>query len=198
MWSRSKRHGSADLVAGTQSLPRFAQAAVRPICRCRIGLSLDRRWVRLAYAAVGWALRGHALGCRSSATSACCCRRSRSARSSLQAPRSWAGCQRLFWDTFAIGVGLWIIGHLGWAFEDRAPAAQSWLQWHTAVQPVRRHRSADCALCPAASPGSAATRSARRRSSLGQLRPARGLHLLVLRAVAEPACPGATDARPCS
>ena len=47
------------------------------------------------------------------------------------APASWAGCHRLFWDTFAIGVGLWVIGHLGWAFEDLILQRQSWVRWHT-------------------------------------------------------------------
>ena len=43
----------------------------------------------------------------------------------------WRGCHRLFWDTVAIGVGLWIVGHLGWTFEDLFLKRQSWLQWHT-------------------------------------------------------------------
>jgi PAS domain S-box-containing protein len=45
--------------------------------------------------------------------------------------RSWYGTQRLFWDILAIGVGLWMIGHLGWAFEDSVLGARSWVQWHT-------------------------------------------------------------------
>jgi len=45
--------------------------------------------------------------------------------------RSWAGCQRLFWDMFAIGMTFWIIGHLGWAFDEMIRKEQSWLQWHT-------------------------------------------------------------------
>ncbi len=45
--------------------------------------------------------------------------------------RRWAGCQRLFWDTFGIGVGLWVIGHLGSVFEQIVDGRQSWLQWHT-------------------------------------------------------------------
>ncbi len=43
----------------------------------------------------------------------------------------WDGCQRLFWDTIAIGIGLWIIGHFGWAFDEMFLGRQSWLQWHT-------------------------------------------------------------------
>jgi PAS domain S-box-containing protein len=49
----------------------------------------------------------------------------------LRRRRRWFGCQRLFWDTFAIGVALWIIGHVGWAFDDMVLGRRSWLQWHT-------------------------------------------------------------------
>lgn len=49
----------------------------------------------------------------------------------LHRRRVWRGCQRLFWDTVAIGLGLWIVGHLGWTFEDLVLKQQSWLQWHT-------------------------------------------------------------------
>jgi PAS domain S-box-containing protein len=49
----------------------------------------------------------------------------------LRRRRSWAGCQRLFWDAFAIGMALWIVGHIGWAFDDLVLNAPSWLQWHT-------------------------------------------------------------------
>lgn len=43
----------------------------------------------------------------------------------------WRGCQRLFWDTVGLGVGLWITGHLGWAFEELAFGHGGWLRWHT-------------------------------------------------------------------
>ncbi len=39
--------------------------------------------------------------------------------------REWAGCQRLFWDVIAVAMTLWIIGHVGWVYD------QSWLKWHT-------------------------------------------------------------------
>ena len=45
--------------------------------------------------------------------------------------RRWAGCQRLFWDTFGIGLACWVIGHLGWAFEKNVLQRDSWVQWHT-------------------------------------------------------------------
>jgi PAS domain S-box-containing protein len=85
----------------------------------------------LAYAAAGWLLRGHPLalsifgniGLIVLPLTICVIIARRRAR--------WAGCHRLFWDTFAIGVGLWVIGHLGWAFEDLVLQRPSWVQWHT-------------------------------------------------------------------
>ena len=43
----------------------------------------------------------------------------------------WQGCQRLFWDAVAVGVGLWVTGHLGWAFEELVLGNAGWLRWHT-------------------------------------------------------------------
>jgi PAS domain S-box-containing protein len=85
----------------------------------------------LAYAAIGWLLRDRALalsifglvGLLLPPIGVCLV--------ILRRRAQWAGCHRLFWDTFAIGVGLWIIGHLGWAFEDLLLKRQSWVQWHT-------------------------------------------------------------------
>jgi PAS domain S-box-containing protein len=45
--------------------------------------------------------------------------------------RQWAGCQRLFWDVVAIGMVLWIVGHIGWAYYQLRFQQQTWLQWHT-------------------------------------------------------------------
>jgi two-component system NtrC family sensor kinase len=45
--------------------------------------------------------------------------------------RHWQGCQRLFWDTVGVGIGLWIIGHLGWAYEEIVYGSAGWLGWHT-------------------------------------------------------------------
>jgi PAS domain S-box-containing protein len=85
----------------------------------------------LAYAAVGWLLRDHALarsifgnlGLLLPPIAVCAVILRRRSR--------WAGCHRLFWDTVAIGVALWVIGHLGWAFEDLVLQRQSWVRWHT-------------------------------------------------------------------
>ena len=43
----------------------------------------------------------------------------------------WTGCQRLFWDTFAIGLSLWVIGHFGWAYDTYVRDRYAWVQWHT-------------------------------------------------------------------
>jgi PAS domain S-box-containing protein len=45
--------------------------------------------------------------------------------------REWTGCQRLFWDVLAIAILLWIVGHLGWAYDQLVLQEQSWLKWHT-------------------------------------------------------------------
>jgi PAS domain S-box-containing protein len=85
----------------------------------------------LLYAALGWALRGHPLlmslfgnvGLIVPPLGVCAIILRRRLR--------WAGCQRLFWDTFAIGMALWTIGHLGWAVEAVVLGRASWIQWHT-------------------------------------------------------------------
>jgi two-component system NtrC family sensor kinase len=45
--------------------------------------------------------------------------------------RRWAGCERLFWDVFAISIVLWIVGHFGWAYDELFHQRQTWLTWHT-------------------------------------------------------------------
>lgn len=45
--------------------------------------------------------------------------------------RSWAGCQRLFWDVYAIGMAFWFLGHVGWAYGELVLQDPSWLRWHT-------------------------------------------------------------------
>jgi len=45
--------------------------------------------------------------------------------------RQWSGSQRLFWDVVGVAMALWIIGHVGWAYEQLVLRQQSWLRWHT-------------------------------------------------------------------
>jgi PAS domain S-box-containing protein len=85
----------------------------------------------LAYAAMGWLLRDHALALSIFGMAGLLLPPIGVCVVILRRRAEWAGCQRLFWDTFAIGVGFWIVGHLGWAFEDLILNRQSWVQWHT-------------------------------------------------------------------
>jgi PAS domain S-box-containing protein len=85
----------------------------------------------LVYAVLGWALRGYPLLLSIFGNAGLLIPPAAVCGIVLRRRRHWAGCQRLFWDTFAIGVALWIIGHLGWAFEEVVLGRQSWLQWHT-------------------------------------------------------------------
>jgi two-component system NtrC family sensor kinase len=49
----------------------------------------------------------------------------------LQRRRLWQGIQRLFWDIIGVAMILWIVGHLGWAYDQLVLHEQSWLKWHT-------------------------------------------------------------------
>jgi PAS domain S-box-containing protein len=49
----------------------------------------------------------------------------------LKRRHEWAGCQRLFWDTLAIGMALWLVGHIGFSFDELVLRSPSWLRWHT-------------------------------------------------------------------
>jgi PAS domain S-box-containing protein len=83
------------------------------------------------YVATGWALRGDHLalsifgnaGLLLPAVAVCAI--------VLGRRHSWRGCQRLFWDTTAVGLALWIVGHVGWASTEMLAGRPTWLQWHT-------------------------------------------------------------------
>jgi PAS domain S-box-containing protein len=45
--------------------------------------------------------------------------------------REWAGCQRLFWDIIGIAMVSWIVGHLGWTYDQMVLKEVAWLKWHT-------------------------------------------------------------------
>ncbi len=85
----------------------------------------------LGYALIGWLLRDHALALSIFGDVTLLIPPAAVCAVILRRRRAWLGCHRLFWDTVAIGVGLWMIGHLGWAFEDLVLKRQSWLRWHT-------------------------------------------------------------------
>jgi len=97
---------------------------------CLLYLSIGLGYVVL-YVAVGWALRDHALALSLFGNAGLLIPPIAVCVVILRRRRHWAGCHRLFWDIVAISAGLWVIGHLGWAFEDIFLGRQSWLQWHT-------------------------------------------------------------------
>lgn len=49
----------------------------------------------------------------------------------LRRRKDWRGSQRVFWDVIATGAALWIVGHLGWAYQELQSGQQTWLSWHT-------------------------------------------------------------------
>ena len=82
-------------------------------------------------AAAGWLLRGHPFALSVFGNISLLLPPIAVCAIILRRRRNWVGCHRLFWDTFAIGVALWIIGHIGWAYEAVVLDRQSWVRWHT-------------------------------------------------------------------
>jgi PAS domain S-box-containing protein len=93
-------------------------------------LSLGLGYI-VGYIAIGWLLRDHALALSIFGDIGLLIPPLGVCAAILRRRSTWRGCHRLFWDTVAIGIALWIIGHLGWAFEDLVLKRQSWLRWHT-------------------------------------------------------------------
>ena len=93
-------------------------------------LSLGLGYI-VAYAAIGWVLRDHALALSIFGDVGLLIPPAVVCAVILRRRRAWRGCHRLFWDTVAISMALWMIGHVGWAFEDLVLKRQSWLRWHT-------------------------------------------------------------------
>jgi PAS domain S-box-containing protein len=85
----------------------------------------------LAYAAAGWLLDGHPVARALVGNIALTLSAGLALAVILWRQRSWAGCHRVFWNTTAIGVALWIIGHIGWAIDAFNADPQPWLKWHT-------------------------------------------------------------------
>ena len=42
----------------------------------------------------------------------------------------WEGTQRMFWETFAVGLAMWCIGQVGFT-SNTLTGHRSWVQWHT-------------------------------------------------------------------
>ena len=85
----------------------------------------------IAYFAIGTALSGHPTAQSIYGTIGLLVPAATVSIVVLRRRRQWAGCQRVFWDTIAIGMVLWCIGHVGWAFGEIVLRRPSWLQWHT-------------------------------------------------------------------
>ncbi|MCA1559048.1 MAG: PAS domain-containing protein [Acidobacteria bacterium] len=85
----------------------------------------------ILYAVGGWALSGHPLALALFGNSGLVLPPLAVSVIVFIRRREWVGCQRLFWDVLAIGMALWVVGHLGWAFGEIVLKQPSWLQWHT-------------------------------------------------------------------
>jgi PAS domain S-box-containing protein len=85
----------------------------------------------LVYAVVGWALSGHPQARSAFAAVALIVPPAATLAVVLRRRREWHGGQRLFWDAFAIGMGLWVIGHIGWVTDAMIHNEAGWLRWHT-------------------------------------------------------------------
>jgi PAS domain S-box-containing protein len=85
----------------------------------------------LIYTIAGWALRAHPLAQSIVGNAGLVLAGAIVPVIVLFRRRRWAGCQRLFWDVIAISMLLWIVGHLGWAYDEIVLREQVWLKWHT-------------------------------------------------------------------
>jgi PAS domain S-box-containing protein len=85
----------------------------------------------LLYAVVGWLLSGYPVARAVVGNVALILSAGLVIGIILRRQRCWAGCHRLFWNTIAVGIGLWIVGHIGWAIDIFQREPQPWLQWHT-------------------------------------------------------------------
>src|SRR5687767_3345379 len=104
---------------------------MRVIKRAGVGyLAIGLAFI-VVYAAVGWALRGHTFALSLFGNATLIWSAGLVLAVIVHRRRMWAGCQRLFWDIIAISMLLWIVGHLGWAYDQLILQQQSWLKWHT-------------------------------------------------------------------
>jgi len=85
----------------------------------------------LVYVVAGWALRAHPLALSLFGNVAVIVSASLVIVTVARRRRDWSGAQRLFWSTFAVGMAVWLIGHVGWAWGELVDKHPSWLEWHT-------------------------------------------------------------------
>jgi PAS domain S-box-containing protein len=85
----------------------------------------------VVYAALGWALSGYPALRNVVVTAAMIAPPAAILFAVLWRRGRWLGGQRLFWDAFAIGMALWVVGHIGWTVDAIGSGTPSWLRWHT-------------------------------------------------------------------
>jgi PAS domain S-box-containing protein len=83
------------------------------------------------YVVVGWALRGHPLGLSILGNAGMVSAAALVLGVIARRRRHWFGSHKVFWDTFAIGIAVWALGHFGWAYTEIVQRRPSWLEWHT-------------------------------------------------------------------
>jgi PAS domain S-box-containing protein len=85
----------------------------------------------VVYGVMGWALRGHPLGLSILGNAGMVSAAVLVLGVIARRRRHWIGSHKVFWDTFAIGIAVWIFGHFGWAYTELVQRRPSWLEWHT-------------------------------------------------------------------
>ncbi len=85
----------------------------------------------ILYIVAGWTLRDHPLAMSIFGNIGLVCSAFLAVAAVVRRRRDWTGCQRVFWDTFAIGIIVWVVGHFGWAYGELIERRPSWLEWHT-------------------------------------------------------------------
>ena len=80
---------------------------------------------------VGWALQGRPLALSIFGNASLIASATLVLVVILRRRREWAGCQRLFWDVIGVAMALWIVGHVGWAYDQLVLKELAWLKWHT-------------------------------------------------------------------
>ena len=85
----------------------------------------------LAYAVVGWLLQDRPLALSIFGNASLIGAASAVVVVILRRRRDWKGSDRLFWDVVGVAMALWIVGHVGWAYDQIVHHQQYWLKWHT-------------------------------------------------------------------
>ncbi|MDE3156664.1 MAG: PAS domain-containing protein [Acidobacteriota bacterium] len=88
-----------------------------------------------AYAVVAWLLSGHLAAARVFGNFGMFVVPGLLVWAILRRRHDWAGCQWLFWAAFLLGVSLWTLGQVGWAFDELLFGRDlPWLRWHSILQ----------------------------------------------------------------